>query len=266
VRAGLLLVAIAGHAIMDKAIARPTLAWLLVGSLACVPIAVTSPADVLGAASVGALLASAAIAHHAWTLARDGAKKWPVRVSMASGLVAIVGAQGAVSTVLASRIVAQRASDQRGAEELLMRARIDLDKTRVVVVAGYDFQWAALGAMRAMRPDLRVRAWHSIGDSPAETTELLRIDETTLEIGCTAPKCALVRFDWFRGAKTPLRIGDAIALDGFTITVREVSPDGPSRVRVSFASPSELSATCFLVLGRDGLQPIGLPEVGRRAD
>ena len=30
---GLLLVAIAGHAIMDKAIARPTLAWLLVGSL-----------------------------------------------------------------------------------------------------------------------------------------------------------------------------------------------------------------------------------------
>ncbi len=257
---GVLLLAIGGHAIMTKAIPARTLAWLSVGSLACFAVAVTSPADVLGLASVGALLASAAVAQHAWTLARDSSKKWPVRASMASGLVAIVGAQGAVSAVLSSRMIAQRASDQRGAEELLLRARIDRDKTRVVVVTGYDFQWAALGAMRAMRPDLSVRAWHSIGDSPAETTEVLRIDETTLEVGCTGANCALVRFDWFRGAENPLHIGDTIAMDGLTITVREVAALGPSRVRVSFASPNEVASTCFLALGRDGLQPIQLPE------
>jgi hypothetical protein len=69
-----------------------------------------------------------------------------------------------------------------------------------------------------------------------------------------------------RGASVPFRAGEVVRIEGMTVTVEEVMPDGrPRRVRFELDRPLEDPSLIWVTWEGKGFAPARLPAIGERA-
>jgi hypothetical protein len=256
----LLVVLLASTWIAQK-VDRRGLAWLVLGTVLSVAIAMTSPAEVVQTASAGVAIASAMLLVGALDVLREQ-RGWLRRASLGSCALGLLSIQTAYAAISARREMSRRSVEQREAHRTIVSAELGPAPRTVVAIAGRDFAWDALAAMNLFRPDLPLHAWWAITHSNTET-EVSRTGPRRIEIGCLPVRCSLVPIPtWFRAREFPMLAGDEVALDGIRVRIVSSGSEGPNRIEVDLeGDPGSTSLVAF----EDGAyHRVRAPEVGER--
>jgi hypothetical protein len=245
---------------------RRTLTWLLTGAvLATLPGAAGIPGDrVLFLPNLGVAAALAVV------LLRAGGRAlgsplaaWPARLGV--GLFALVHV--VLGPLLFAAGATQLASSSRTA--LALASKAEIPAREGIHVLGIGLSDPSLGMYLgpalwiAPRPDPRPRIVELLSMS-SHDHRVKRTDDDTLEIAIVGGTMLEDGF-FVRPSDAPLRKGDVVPLDTWTVRILDDSEGRPTRFSITFDRPVD-DPSIALVVWQDGeLRALHAPAVGQEA-
>jgi hypothetical protein len=241
---------------------RLTSTWLFAGSLlAMIPVLAVAPAPrLLGIPALGITATIALVLDQAWfprvAPPRRGFPELAALVATALGFAQLVHGPMA-SMVAAETLRAATAITEASVET--MRARLEqTPRSQVTALRGTGSTFFVPWGL-ALQGRLPAR-WSVL----AETQHVLvrRVGERTLELVAGDSLFPASEVSLYRSPLRPMVVGEVVHGAGMTVTVLEVSSDGPRRARFEF--DDSLEAPGFLAIddGRDGVKEARLPAIG----
>jgi len=241
---------------------RRVLAAFLAGSfLALVPVLAVVPAPRLaGVSAVGMAVTLGLLLEHVWFPRGAARGRFAELAGAAAALFAFTQlVRGPVATCVAASELRRTARAFVETAGSLRRELPPLESARVVVLRGMGGSFFGPFALdpRGVQP----RSWQVLAHTGHIL--LLRVDSHTLELVAARGDAVYPpRANLFRNRASALAAGDSAPIHGARVSVEEIGPAGPWRVRVRFDEDLDDARITWVHETFRGLQRVELPKVG----